>query len=215
MRPAQASASAKVPAVIVIHENRGLNPYIEDVARRLGTANFMALAPDGLTSVGGYPGDDEKGGRRSFQSGGPRQDDGGLRRAAATWLKARPESTGKLGAVGFCFGGAISNTFAVRMPDLAAAVPFYGFAATMPQMFRRSKLPCSFITARWTRIWPATWPAYDAALKAAGVVTKATFIRAHSTGSTTTRRHATTRPRQTRLAADARLVQQASAFVNA
>src|SRR6476659_4474554 len=124
VRPAKASAKDKVPAVIVIHENRGLNPYIEDVARRLGTANFMAFAPGGLTSVGGYPGDDEKGGALFGKVDRPKMTEDFV--AAANWLKSRPECTGKLGAVGFCFGGGIVNTLAVRMPDLAAAVPCYG-----------------------------------------------------------------------------------------
>ena len=126
VRPASASATAKVPVVLVVHENRGLNPHIEDVARRLGTANFMAFAPDGLTSVGGYPGDDEKGAELFGKVDRPKMTEDFV--AAANWLKSRPESTGKLGAVGFCFGGGISNTLATRLPDLAAAVPFYGAA---------------------------------------------------------------------------------------
>ncbi|MGH7062312.1 MAG: dienelactone hydrolase family protein, partial [Stellaceae bacterium] len=121
-RPANAD---KLPTVIVIHENRGLNPYIEDVARRLAIANFIAFAPDALTALGGYPGNDEKG-LELFQK---------LDRdkavadfaAAATWLKSRPDGTGKLGAVGFCYGGGVVNQLAVRLgPDLAAGVPFYG-----------------------------------------------------------------------------------------
>ena len=115
----------KLPCVLVIHENRGLNPYIEDVARRLALANFIAFAPDGLSSVGGYPGDDENG-LALFQ----RVDAGKMSQdflAAAKWLKARPDGTGKLGALGFCFGGTIVNQLAVRMgSDLDAAVPFYG-----------------------------------------------------------------------------------------
>jgi carboxymethylenebutenolidase len=122
VRPAGAD---KLPAVLVVHENRGLNPYIEDVARRLALANFIAFAPDGLTSVGGYPGDDEKG-AELFRLVDPvkMQEDFA---AAGRWLKALPDSTGKLGAVGFCFGGGVVNQLAVRMgPDLGAAVPFYG-----------------------------------------------------------------------------------------
>src|SRR4029079_10370312 len=121
VRPA---AGGKYPAVLVVHENRGLNPYIEDVARRLGTANFVAFAPDGLTSVGGYPGDDEKGGELFGKVDRPKMMEDFV--AAANWLKARPESTGRLGAVGFCFGGGIANPVAVGLPDLGAAVPFYG-----------------------------------------------------------------------------------------
>src|SRR5258705_3783368 len=120
-----ASAAGKVPGVLVVHENRGLNPYIEDVARRLGTANFVAFAPDGLTSVGGYPGDDEKGGQLFGTVDRPKMT--ADFEAAARWLKARPDCTGKIGVVGFCFGGGIANTLAVRMgADLAAAAPFYG-----------------------------------------------------------------------------------------
>src|SRR5690349_6616539 len=105
-----ANASGKLPGVLVVHENRGLNPYIEDVARRLGTENFLALAPDGLTSVGGYPGDDEKGGQLFGQVDRPKMTEDFI--AAARWLKARPNSNGKIGVVGFCFGGGIANTLA-------------------------------------------------------------------------------------------------------
>src|SRR5438552_2699227 len=122
-RPAK--ASAKVPAVLVIHENRGLNPYIEDVARRFAVANFIAFAPDGLTSVGGYPGNDEQGAVKFREVNGPKMMEDFV--AAATWLKARPDCTGKIGAIGFCFGGGIVNNLAVRLgADLAAAAPFYG-----------------------------------------------------------------------------------------
>src|SRR5208282_4563892 len=122
VRPASAD---KLPAVLVVHENRGLNPYIEDVARRLAIANFIAFAPDGLTSKGGYPGDEEKGAQLFTQVDNPKMREDFL--ASANWLKARPDATGKLGAVGFCFGGSVVNQLAVRMgPDLAAAVPFYG-----------------------------------------------------------------------------------------
>jgi len=119
-----ASAAAKVPAVIVIHENRGLNPYIEDVARRFAVANFIAYAPDGLTSVGGYPGDDEKGAAKFREVNGPKMLEDFV--AAASWLKSHPQSSGKIGAIGFCFGGGIVNQLAVRMPDLGAGAPFYG-----------------------------------------------------------------------------------------
>ena len=115
----------KLPSVIVIHENRGLNPYIEDVARRFATANFIAIAPDGLTSVGGYPGNDEEGGRLFGTV--DRTKMGLDLLAAAKWVKANPSSNGKLGAVGFCFGGGIVNQLAVTMgADLNAGVPFYG-----------------------------------------------------------------------------------------
>jgi carboxymethylenebutenolidase len=153
--------------VLVIHENRGLNPYVEDVARRLGTANFMAFAPDGLTSVGGYPGDDEQGGALFGKVDRPKMTEDFV--AAATWLKARPESAGKLGVVGFCFGGGISNTLAVRMgADLAAAVPYYGAAAADADV---PKIKAAVLVHHGeldTRLVMA-WPAYEAALKKAGV----------------------------------------------
>src|SRR5204862_7878989 len=113
------------PAIIVIHENRGLNPYIHYVARRLAVANFIAFAPDELSSVGGYPGDEEKAAQLFGQLDRPKMMEDFL--AAAKWLKARPDSTGKLGAVGFCYGGGIVNQLAVRMgADRHAGVPFYG-----------------------------------------------------------------------------------------
>src|SRR5258705_13359289 len=108
VRPANASAAAKVPAVLVVHENRGLNPYIEDVARRLGTEGYMAFAPDGLTSVGGYPGDDEKGAAAFGKVDRQKMTEDFV--AAAFWLKGRPDSTGKIGVVGFCYGGGGSKT---------------------------------------------------------------------------------------------------------
>ena len=143
---------AKVPAVLVIHENRGLNPYIEDVARRLAVADFIAFAPDGLTSVGGYPGDDEKGLALFGQLDAAKMREDFV--AAATWLKARPDSTGKLGAVGFCFGGGIVNQLAVRMgADLAAGVPFYG-ANRAPPTRPRSRRRSMRNTANSTRASP-------------------------------------------------------------
>ncbi|MFN0118994.1 MAG: dienelactone hydrolase family protein [Blastocatellia bacterium] len=121
-RPAKGK---KWPVVLVIHENRGLNPYIEDVARRLALANFLAFAPDGLTSVGGFPGTDEKGAQLFRTVDGKKMTEDFV--AAAKWLKARSDSTGKLGAVGFCFGGGMVNQLAVRLgADLKAGVPFYG-----------------------------------------------------------------------------------------
>ncbi len=121
-RPAKGK---KLPVVLVIHENRGLNPYIEDVARRFALANFIAFAPDGLTSVGGYPGSDEKGATAFRTVDGKKMTEDFI--AAARWLKARPDSNGKLGAVGFCFGGGIVNQLAVKLGvDLNAGAPFYG-----------------------------------------------------------------------------------------
>ena len=116
---------AKLPGIIVVHENRGLNPHIEDIARRLALANFMAFAPDGLTSLGGFPGDDYKGGELFKKVDGKKMAEDFV--ASAKWLQARADCTGKIGVTGFCYGGGISNTLAVRLgPDIAAAAPFYG-----------------------------------------------------------------------------------------
>ncbi len=160
VRPA---TGTKWPAVLVVHENRGLNPYIEDVARRLGTANFMAFAPDGLTSVGGYPGDDEKGGTLFGQVDRNKMTEDFV--AAGNWLKSRPDCTGKLGAVGFCYGGGIANILAVRIPDLAAAVPFYG-AVPPPEDVAKIKAPILAHHGELDTRLAASWPAYDAALTA-------------------------------------------------
>jgi carboxymethylenebutenolidase len=165
VRPA--GARGKLPGIIVIHENRGLNPYIKDVARRLAVAGYMALAPDGLTAVGGYSGDDENG-AKLFQQ----VDRDKMREdlaAAAVYLKNRTDCTGKIGAIGFCFGGGIVNDLAVRMgPDLAAAVPFYG---TQPSAEDAAKIKVP-INAQYaeldTRI-TGGWPAFDQALTKAGV----------------------------------------------
>jgi carboxymethylenebutenolidase len=164
VRPANAS---KLPSVLVIHENRGLNPYIEDVARRLAVANFIAFAPDALTSVGGYPGDDEKGLALFGQLDRTKMAEDFL--AAAIWLKSRPDSTGKLGAVGFCFGGGIVNRLAVRMgSDLAAGVPFYGAqpsAADAAEIKAPINAQYGALDARITD----GWPEFDAALTQAHV----------------------------------------------
>jgi len=115
----------KLPGIIVVHENRGLNPHIEDIARRFALANFMAFAPDGLTSLGGYPGDDYKGGQMFNKIDKNKMSEDMV--AAAMWLKSRPDCTGKIGATGFCYGGSTANMLAVRLgADLAAAAPFYG-----------------------------------------------------------------------------------------
>jgi carboxymethylenebutenolidase len=158
-----AGSSGKQPTVLVIHENRGLNPYIEDVARRFAVANFVAFAPDGLTSVGGYPGDDEKGAVKFREVNGPKMLEDFV--ASAAWLKARPESNGKIGAVGFCFGGGIVNQLAVRMPDLGAGAPFYGRqpgADDVPKI----KAPLMLHYAANDQGVNAGIPAYEAALKA-------------------------------------------------
>jgi carboxymethylenebutenolidase len=165
VRPAGAS-TAKFPAVLVIHENRGLNPYVEDVARRLGTEGFLAFAPDGLTSVGGYPGDDEKGGVLFGQVDRNKMTEDFV--ASAGWLKARPDCTGKVGVVGFCYGGGIANTLATRLPDLGAAVAFYG-AVPPPADIARIKAPVLVHHGELDTRLAATWPDYDKALTAAGV----------------------------------------------
>lgn len=163
-RPAK---SGKLPVILVVHENRGLNPYIEDVARRLAVDNFIALAPDGLTSVGGYPGDEEKGVKLFASVDKAKMTEDFL--AAARWLKARPDSTGKLGAVGFCFGGGMVNQLAVRMgADLNAAVPFYG---TQPPAEDAAKIKAPMLlhyASQDTRI-TGNWPKFEEALKANGV----------------------------------------------
>ena len=165
-RPASAGTN-KLPAILVVHENRGRNPHIEDIARRLAVDNFMALAPDGLTSVGGYPGDDEKGGQMFGQVDRAKMTEDFV--AAAYWLKNRADSTGKIGVTGFCYGGGISNTLAVRMgADLAAAVPFYGGA---PPEADVPKIKAAVLVQHGeqdTRLVQA-WPAYDKAMTAAGV----------------------------------------------
>ena len=165
-RPASAGTN-KLPAILVVHENRGLNPHIEDVARRLALENFMTFAPDGLTSVGGYPGDDDQGGQLFAKVDRTKMAEDLY--AAAVWVKARPDSTGKLGVTGFCFGGGISNALAVRMgSDLAAAVPFYGGApmtAEVPKIKAAVLVHHGGEDARLV----AAWPEYENALKAAGV----------------------------------------------
>jgi carboxymethylenebutenolidase len=161
VRPA--NAAGKLPGVLVIHENRGLNPYIEDVARRLGTANFVAYAPDGLTSVGGYPGDDEKGAELFRKVDQNKMFEDFV--ASAAWLKSRPECTGKIGVVGFCFGGTMANQLAVRLPDLAAAVSFYG---RQPSAVDAGKIKAPLLlhyASLDTRV-TGGWPPYEEALKA-------------------------------------------------
>jgi carboxymethylenebutenolidase len=160
-----ASAGGKLPGVLVVHENRGLNPYIEDVARRLAVANFLAFAPDGLTSVGGYPGDEEKGVAAFKQVNGAKMVEDFV--AAAGWLKSNPECTGKIGVVGFCFGGGIANTLAVRLPDLAGAVPFYGRQPSAEDT-AKIKAPLLIHYAGNDQGINQGWPAYEAALKAGG-----------------------------------------------
>ncbi len=163
VRPA--AARGKVPGVVVVHENRGLNPYIEDVARRVAKAGFVALAPDGLTSVGGYPGNDEKG--RELQA---TVDSTKLMNdffAAVEWLMAHEATTGRIGITGFCYGGGVANAAAVAYPELGGAVPFYGrqaAAADVPKI----KCPLLIHYAELDERVNAGWPEYEAALKAAG-----------------------------------------------
>jgi carboxymethylenebutenolidase len=159
-----AGMTGKVPAVVVVHENRGLNPYIEDVARRVAKAGFVALAPDGLTSVGGYPGNDEKG--KELQS---TVDETKLMNdffAAVEWLMTQPDA-GRVGITGFCYGGGVSNAAAVAFPELGGAVPFYGrqpAAGDVPKI----KAPLLLHYAELDTRINEGWPAYEAALKAAG-----------------------------------------------
>jgi carboxymethylenebutenolidase len=164
VRPAD--ARGKLPGVVVVHENRGLNPYIEDVARRLGVAGFLVLAPDALTPVGGYPGNDDKGRELQATLDPKKMIEDFV--AAAVYLKSHPECTGKVGVVGFCYGGGVANTMAVRLPDLAAAVPFYGRqpAATDVPKIKASLLIHYAATDEGIN---AGWPAYEAALKASNV----------------------------------------------
>jgi carboxymethylenebutenolidase len=161
---ARPSKSGKYPAVLVIHENRGLNPYIEDVARRLALANFIAFAPDGLTSVGGYPGSDEKGAEAFRKVDGTKMTEDFV--AAAKWLKARSDSTHKLGAVGFCFGGGMVNQLAVRLgKDLNAGVAFYGRQASVDDVPKIAAPLLLQYAGNDQRINEGI-PAYEAALKA-------------------------------------------------
>jgi carboxymethylenebutenolidase len=164
VRPAN---DTKLPAVLVIHENRGLNPYVQDVARRLAVANYIAFAPDSLTTLGGYPGDDEKG-LAMFQQ----LDRGKMTEdfvAAAKWLKIRPDSTGKLGAVGFCFGGGAVNQIAVKIgADLNAGVPFYG-AQPKPEDAAKIKTPINAQYGELDERINAGWPDFEKALTAAKV----------------------------------------------
>ena len=168
VRPA--NASGKLPAVVVVHENRGLNPYIEDVARRLAKAGFIALAPDGLTSVGGYPGNDEKG--KALQE---KIDPTRLMNdffAAIDWLMKHDSSTGKVGITGFCYGGGVTNAAAVAYPDLGAAVSFYGRQPDAKDV-ARIKAPIMLHFGELDTRINEGWPAYEQALKAAGTTYEA------------------------------------------
>jgi len=164
VRPAR--VSGKLPGVLVVHENRGLNPHIEDITRRIALEGFMAFAPDALAPLGGYPGDEDKA-RELFAKQDARKRIEDLVTAAAV-LKARPECTGKIGAVGFCFGGGIVNLLAVRLPDLAAAVPFYGIQPAAADV-AKIKAPLLIHYASGDERIDKGWPDFEAALKANGV----------------------------------------------
>ena len=162
VRPA--GATGKLPAVVVVHENRGLNPYIEDVARRVAKAGFIALAPDGLTSVGGYPGNDEKGKELQSTVDGTKLMNDFL--AAVEWLMGQPDVT-RVGITGFCYGGGVANAAAVAFPELGGAVPFYGRqpdAADVPKI----KAPLLIHYGELDTRVNEGWPAFEEALKAAG-----------------------------------------------
>jgi carboxymethylenebutenolidase len=165
VRPASASPDTPVPGVVVVHENRGLNPYIEDVARRLAKAGFAALAPDGLTPAGGYPGNDELG--RALQAD---LDPAKLMNdflAAVVFLQSHEVATGKVGIVGFCYGGMVCNMAAVANPGLAAAVPFYGRQPPADQVARIQAALLLHYAEKDDGV-NAGWPAYEEALKAIG-----------------------------------------------
>jgi len=155
-------ATKKLGGIVVVHENRGLNPYIEDVARRAAIAGFISIAPDALTPLGGYPGDDDKG--RELQS---KRDKNEMLEdfiAAFEYLKKHPDCNGKIGVVGFCFGGGIANMMAVRLPDLSAAVPFYG-AQPPKELVPQIKAPLLLHYAALDTHVNEGWPAYESALK--------------------------------------------------
>ena len=160
-------AVGRVPGVLVIHENRGLNPHIEDVARRFALENFVAFAPDALFPLGGYPGDEDKA-RELF----PKLDQAKTREdfvAAFEFLKKRPETTGKVGAVGFCYGGGMVNYLATRLgSDLAAGVPFYGSAPNVEDV-PKIKCPLLIQSAEVDQRINASWPAFEQALEASNV----------------------------------------------
>ena len=164
VRPA--NAKGKLPSVLVIHENRGLNPHIEDIARRIALENFMAFAPDALAQIGGYPGTEEEA-RAQFQKLDREKTNADIQNAA-TYVKGRPDSTGKLGVVGFCWGGAQSHRLATLLPDLAAAVPFYGNAPA-PTEAPKVKAALLFHMAENDPGVNKSWATYEPALKEAGI----------------------------------------------
>ena len=160
-----AGGTGPLPCVLVVHENRGLNPHIEDVARRLALEGYLAFAPDALYPLGGYPGDEDSARARFQQLDQARTREDML--AAARWLQAHPRGNGKLGAVGFCYGGAIANFLATRLPDLRAAAPFYGSAPPVESVPSIQAELLVVLADDDPRV-NATWPGYEAALKAGG-----------------------------------------------
>ncbi len=156
-----ANAPERLPAVLVVHENRGLNPYIEDVARRVAKAGFMALAPDGLTSVGGYPGNDAEGRELQGQVDGEQLMNDFFN--GFEHLLNREDSTGKVGAVGFCYGGGVCNALAVAFPEMAASVPFYGRQASVDDV-PKIQAPLLLHYAALDERINEGWPAYEEAL---------------------------------------------------
>nr|WP_315429818.1 dienelactone hydrolase family protein [uncultured Albidiferax sp.] len=161
-----ATATGPLPAILVVHENRGLNPHIEDIARRLALDNFVAFAPDALSPLGGYPGDEEKARELFAKLDQTKTAEDFV--AATNFLKARPEVTGKIGVVGFCYGGGVAHMLSTRLPDLGAAVPFYGNQPG-PADAAKVKAPLLIHFAEVDERINAAWPGYETALKAAGV----------------------------------------------
>jgi carboxymethylenebutenolidase len=164
-RPANAAATAKLPGILVVHENRGLNPHIEDIARRLAVDGYMAFAPDALTPLGGYPGDEDKARSLFAQLDQTKTREDFV--AATQMLQGRVDCTGKVGAVGFCYGGGIAHVLSTRLPNLAAAVPFYGNHPANEDA-AKVKAPLLIHFAGVDERINAAWPAYEGALKAAG-----------------------------------------------
>jgi carboxymethylenebutenolidase len=161
-----AKAAGNLPAVLVVHENRGLNPHIEDIARRIALDDFVAFAPDALHPLGGYPGSEDKARELFQQLDAAKTHEGFI--AATKYLQTATGTNGKVGVVGFCYGGAIANFLATRVPDLDAAVPFYGSAPSTSDV-PNIKAPLLIHYAGTDERINAAWPAYEAALKAAKI----------------------------------------------
>lgn len=161
-----ANMTGKLPGILVVHENRGLNPHIEDIARRLALSGYLAFAPDALTPLGGYPGNEDKARELFAQLDQKKATEDFV--AAFTFLKVQLDCTGKIGVVGFCYGGGMAQTLATRLPELNAAVPFYGNVPAAEEA-AKVKTPILVHFAAVDERINASWPAYEAALKAAGV----------------------------------------------